>query len=230
MDLPLVSIIIAVKNGQKYLQSAIESVRRNKYKAREIIVVDGGSKDDSRVIAKSFEEITLIDQEGTGLYDAWNIGVRAANGELVGFLDSDDLWSPNKLDLQVGTMQAHPEIQYCIGRVKFFLEPGCSIPPGFKPKLLQNDHIGRIPGTLLARRILFDSIGIFDTRFVIAADVDWFARAKDDQVPMAILDKVLLYKRVHARNLSSNAALNSQELLEIFKKSVDRQRKGLEGS
>jgi glycosyltransferase involved in cell wall biosynthesis len=228
VKLPLVSVIIAVKNGEKYLQAAIESVRRNDYQAREIIVVDGGSKDDSRLIAKSFDEITLIDQEGNGLCDAWNVGVRAANGSLVAFLDSDDLWSSNKLRLQVRYMQEHPEIQYCVGRVKFFLELGCAIPPGFRSKLLEGDHVGRIPGTLLARRSLFDSIGTFDTSFIIAGDVDWFARAKDHQIPMAILDEVLLYKRVHTRNLSSNARLNSEELLGVFRISVDRQRRKTE--
>ena len=125
MDLPLVSIIIAVKNGEKYLQSAIESICGSHYKAREIIVIDGGSEDDSRSIAGSFEEVRTIQQQGKGLYDAWNAGLEAANGELVGFLDSDDLWSSNKLHLQVSHMREHPENQYCIGRVKFFLEPGC---------------------------------------------------------------------------------------------------------
>jgi GT2 family glycosyltransferase len=146
-------------------------------------------------------------------------------GELIAFLDSDDLWAPNKLHAQVAFMKDHPEIQYTIGRVKFFLEPGLSVPFGFKRQLLENDHVGRILGTLLARRSLFDSIGGFDTEFALASDVDWFTRAKDSQVPMAVLDDVFLLKRVHDHNLSSNARLNSQELLEIFKKSVDRQRR-----
>jgi glycosyltransferase involved in cell wall biosynthesis len=222
---PLVSIVIAVKNGGRFLRSALESVRNTGYEPREVIIVDGKSEDDTRSIAASFAEVRLIEQEDSGLSDAWNVGVGAAGGELIAFLDSDDLWAPNKLHAQVAFMKDHPEIQYTIGRVKFFLEPGFSVPLGFKRQLLEDDHVGRIPGTLLARRSLFDSIGGFDTEFALAGDVDWFARAKDNQVPMAVLDEVCLYKRVHDQNLSSNARLNSQELLEIFKKSVDRQRR-----
>jgi glycosyltransferase involved in cell wall biosynthesis len=226
MEQPLVSIIIAVKNGERYLRLAIESVRRTRYEPREIIVVDGKSEDDTRLIARSFAEVRLIAQEGRGLSDAWNVGVGAAMGNLIGFLDSDDLWAPNKLHVQVAFMQQHTEIQYTIGRVKFFLEPGFSIPRGFKRELLESDHVGRIPGTLLARKNVFESIGGFDTMLLLAGDVDWFVRAKDSKVPMAILDEVFLYKRVHDSNLSSNARLNSEELLRVFKNSVDRQRKG----
>lgn len=226
MKQPCVGVIIAVKNGERFLRSAIDSVCNTGYEPREIIVVDGKSKDDTPLIARSFAEVRLIEQEGRGLSDAWNVGVGAATGDLIAFLDSDDLWAPNKLYLQVAFMEEHPEIQYTIGRVKFFLEPGFSAPVGFKRQLLENDHVGRIPGTLLARRSLFDSIGGFDTALALAGDVDWFARAKDSQAPMAVLDEVFLYKRIHDHNLSSNARLNSQELLEIFKKSVDRQRKG----
>lgn len=226
MNPPLVSVIIAVKNGERYLRTAIESVRATGYERREIIVVDGKSIDNTPSIVRSFEEVRLIEQEGQGLCDAWNLGIAAAEGDLLAFLDSDDLWSKDKLNLQVTYMNEHPEIEYSIGRVEFFLEPGFSVPSGFRKELLGKDHIGRIPGTLLARRKLFDTVGMFNTEFVLAGDVDWFTRAKDREAPLAILDDILLYKRVHDRNLNnSDIRLNTAELLEIFKRSVSRQRK-----
>jgi glycosyltransferase involved in cell wall biosynthesis len=225
MSFPLVSIIITVKNGDRYLRSAIDSIRSTGYDPGEIIVVDGNSEDDTRLVARSVTEVRLIDREGGGLSHAWNVGIFAASGDLIAFLDSDDLWSRNKLPVQVAFMEEHAKTQYTIGRVKFFLEPGYSVPAGLKKALLENDHVGRIPGTLLGRRNLFDSIGGFETALALAGDVDWFARAKVSQVSMAVLNEVFLYKRVHDHNLSSNARLNSQELLEIFKKSVDRQRR-----
>ena len=89
--------------------------------------------------------------------------------------------------------------------------------------MLEQDHVGRIPGTLLARKQLFEVLGRFDATLALAWDVDWFARAKDSHVPMTVLDEVFLYKRVHDRDLSSNAGLKNQELLEILKRSVARQ-------
>jgi glycosyltransferase involved in cell wall biosynthesis len=225
MKQPLVSIIMAVKNGERFLRSAIESVLNTGYEPREIVVVDGKSEDATRLIARSFPEVRLIEQEGRGLSDAWNFGLGAVTGELIAFLDSDDLWAPDKLHVQVAFMEAHPEVQYTIGRVKFFLEPGFSTPPGFKKQLIESDHVGRIPGTLLARKSLFDRIGAFDPALVLAGDVDWFAHAKDSGAEMAVLGEVFLYKRVHDHNLSSNATLNSRELLEILKRSVARRRK-----
>lgn len=179
------------------------------------------------MIAKSFNEVRLVEQSGRGLSAAWNSGINQARGELIAFLDSDDFWSPNKLHLQVPLLRRHAEIQYAIGRVEFFLEPGCSIPVGFRSTLLEDDHVGQIPGTLIARRSLFESIGGFDPNLALAGDVDWFARAKDNQIPMVLLDEVVLYKRVHDRNLSSNARANTRELLEILRRSVGRQRESV---
>jgi glycosyltransferase involved in cell wall biosynthesis len=222
---PLVSVIVAVKNGERYLPAALESVRTQDYPSIELIVVDGKSIDRTADIARAFEGARYILQEQTGLADAWNIGIDAAQGMLVAFLDADDVWTPNKLRLQVNYLAQHPKLDYVIAYFRFFLESGTAIPPSFKRELLERDLIGRIPGTLLARKSLYERIGKFKTDLYIASDVDWFARAKDAQVVMAILPQVVLHKRVHSANLSSDAHSNNRELLKILYASVERQRK-----
>jgi glycosyltransferase involved in cell wall biosynthesis len=222
MGMPLVSVIIPVKNGERYVGSAIESVIRTNYSPMEIIVVDGNSVDGTADIIKAFKTVRHVYQKGRGLADAWNLGIAVAEGELVAFLDSDDLWTPEKLKLQVGYLVDDPSLQYVISRFKFFLEPGFAVPVGFKKELLEGDHLGRIPGTLLARRSLFDEVGVFNTDIAIAADVDWFVRAKDQGIPMGIVPEVLLHKRVHDANLSSNAEKNNQELLALLRQSISR--------
>ncbi|NJN81552.1 MAG: hypothetical protein HC802_04220 [Caldilineaceae bacterium] len=84
--------------------------------------------------------------------------------------------------------------------------------------------MGRVPGTLLARKSLFDRIGLFDTRYAIASDVDWFVRAKDHGAAMHTLPQLLLHKRVHSANLSSNAETNSRELLHLLHRSRHTRR------
>jgi glycosyltransferase involved in cell wall biosynthesis len=220
----LVSVIIAVKNGGRFLEAAIRSVLAQNYEPIEIIVVDGQSEDDTAEVAKSFGAVRYIYQPGDGVAQAYNIGVEASKGEFIGFLSHDDLWAIDKLSTQVGYLTAYPEVQYVAARVKFVLEPGSRVPPGFRKELLEGDHVGRIMETLVARRSLFATLGPFDEQLVTAEDVDWFARAQDYRIPTAVIPKVLLYKRIHDANLSLNTLTNNRNLLYALKRSLDRKR------
>jgi len=222
--LPRVSVVLPVKNGARYLAAALESVQEQSLKPEEILVVDGHSVDGSPEIARSFPNVRVLVQQNTGLAEAWNTGIKAARGDLIAFIESDDRWAPDKLQLQVECFTRRPAAQYVIGRVHFFLEDGHAVPRGFKQELLQGSHVGRIPGTLLVRRSLFRDVGVFDPALTIAADVDWFARCKDAGVSEAVLEEVLLYKRVHDRNLSSDAGKNTRELLKLLRTSIGRRR------
>jgi len=224
MGNPLVSVIIAVKNGERFLASAINSVLEEDYRPIEMIVVDGQSTDRTAQIAQSFAQVRYIQQVNKGVSDAYNVGIDAAKGELVAFLSHDDLWTPDKLSVQVNYLIDHPKIQYTIAKVKFFLEPGHSPPSGFRKELLENDHIGRIMETLVVRKSLFDVIGKFRTDLTTAEDVDWYARANDQGIPMAIVPQVLLLKRVHDTNLSLNTLENNRNLLKALRQSVKRKR------
>jgi glycosyltransferase involved in cell wall biosynthesis len=165
-----------------------------------------------------------FNQTGEGLGAAWNQGIDLAQGQLIAFLDSDDLWSPQKLRLQVNNLQQQDQVDYLISHFRFFLEQGCLIPIGFKPQLLDQNQVGRIPGTLLVHREMFDKIGKFNANLKIASDVEWFSRCKNQKLISAILKEVVLFKRVHETNLSSQAQCNNQELLKILRASVVCQR------
>lgn len=91
MNRPLVSVIIPVYNGEHYLSFAIRSVLQQDYYPFEIIVVDDGSTDKSGNIARSFKEVHYIYQPNHGVAVARNVGVTAAQGEFIAFLDQDDL-------------------------------------------------------------------------------------------------------------------------------------------
>lgn len=224
MGEPLVSVILPVRNGECFLSSAIESILVQTYRPIEILVIDGDSTDRTSEIAQSFEAVRYFRQRVPGIGAAYNEGIASSQGEFIGFLAYDDLWMPDKLRVQVDYLKNHPEVQCVFSRVKFFLEPGSQLPSGFRPELLVGDHIGRIPETLLARRVVFDQIGGFDANFHIASDVDWCTRLSDSGLPITILPDVLLHKRVHEANTSSDVLRNNQDLLRIFKLSVDRKR------
>ena len=224
MNHPLVSVIIVVKNGERYLARAIESILSQTYDHYEIIVVDGQSTDNTEKIAKSYTKVRYLLQTDKGIANAYNIGIEAAKGELIAFLSHDDTWTSNKLSTQVNYLISHPEIEYTVAKVKFILEEGHTIPPGFRPELLEGEHTGFIMETLVARKTLFEAIGKLNPEYTVAEDVDWFSRAKDHNVPVAVMPEVLLYKHIHNTNLSLNSSVNNQNLLKILRNSIERRR------
>lgn len=225
LDRPLVSVIIPVRNAQRFLPQALADVAAQTYDNHEILVVDGRSTDRTVEIAGAFRGVRLLDQPGDGFADAWNIGIGAARGELIAFLDSDDRWVPDKLEAQVELLRSDPGVAYVVTHMRFFLEPGKEPPPGFRPELLDTDHVANMPSALLVRRSVFDQIGLFPTDYEIANDIEWFARLKDSGLGRAVIPEVMVHKRVHDTNVSYFAAQNlSSELLRLLRQSVARQR------
>ncbi len=221
---PRVSVVMATLNAARFLATALESIRAQTFDDVEIVVVDGGSTDGSVAIAAEYGA-RVIPQEGEGIFVAWNEGVAAARGELIGFLDSDDRWELGKLASQVALLDERPELDYVIGRVRFFLEPGMPYPPGFREELMGSDHVAPMPGVLLARRRVFEAVGPFRTEYVIASDVDWFARLNDAGLQRAIADGALIHKRLHDSNLSHfQAETMNDEFLTLLRRSIARRR------
>lgn len=219
-----VSVVLIVRNGARFLEQALASIRAQSNPGDEVLVVDGGSTDATVAIARAWKEVTLVPQRGIGIAAAYNTGIAAARGAFLAFLSHDDLWLPEKLAVQLQCLRERPEVQYTVARMRYFLEPGCGLPRGFRRELLDRPLPARIMETLVARRELFETVGGFDPRLSIANDVDWFARVQDAGVRGVALPDVLLLKRVHGTNASSDAARNTPELLTVLRRSVARRR------
>lgn len=222
--LPLVSIVIPVYNGERYLGEAIESVLAQTYRPVEVIVIDDGSTDSGAGIARSYKEVRYIYQTNQGTGMARNVGIAAARGDFIAFLDHDDLWTPNKLSVQVDYLRRHPHVGCVIARMRNFLEPGTPRPTWIRKDLLLTDYTGFLLGTLVARKTVFEQIGDFNTSYRHSNDSDWFFRANDAGIPMAILPEVLLYRRIHGSNLSYDTQTMMSERMRVLKASIDRKR------
>ncbi len=157
---------------------------------------------------------------------ARNAGLAHARGELIAFLDSDDRWTPDKLSVQVKYLREHPEVRFVMSMMRYFLEPGCAVPPAFRRELLDGDRVSWLLGAFVGWRSVFDSCGGFRTELGTAEDVEWFTRVKDQGVPFGVVERVLLHSRVHDANtsLTTPAARVKEDLLAALKRSIDRKR------
>jgi glycosyltransferase involved in cell wall biosynthesis len=225
--MPAVSVIIAVKNAEKYLRECLDSVSGQTFDSYEILVIDGRSTDGTEAIARSYNRVTFFQQDGVGFADAWNCGLRKARGEFMTFIDSDDIWTPHKLERQVALLRNDPRLEGVIGKVRFVPEPGKNPPRGFHERVFARDHTAYMPGVLMARRRLFDYLGDWGEGWVVANDIDWFLKLKDSGLPIGIVEEVLLQKRIHNTNFSSIMAANSiypREILRLLRSSILRKR------
>ena len=221
----MISVILPVKDVERFLPEAIESILEQTPPPDELIVIDGASTDRSAEIAASYQGVTVIQQTGDGLAQAWNQGVEASSGDLIAFLDGDDYWLPGKHEAQVRLLEERPDLAWVIGKARFELLPGADPPPGFKRDLLDRDHTAPMPGTVLLRREIFDRIGYFDEGYQLAMDVDWFARVKDAGYELATVDRTVLVKRFHPFNLShSRPEVYEREMVRALRDSARRQQ------
>lgn len=221
MSKPLVSAVVPVYNGETYIAEALQSILAQQYRPLEIIAVDDGSTDGSAAIVRSFPEVRYIGGSNRGVAQARNTGIAEARGEFIAFLDQDDRWAQDKLTRQIGYMLQHEELGYTVGMQSLYLEAGVERPAWLKPELLHGPQHGYLPGTFVARRWAFDRIGVFDPAFAMGSDSDWFFRARDAGLLMAVIPELLLYRRIHAGNQSHDIG-NVLEMFQFIRLSLRR--------
>lgn len=212
----LISVILPVYNGEKFLRNALESIEIQKYPALEIIVVDDGSTDSTPAIIKSLgEEVVSIRQENQGPGIARNVGIQAATAPILAFLDADDLWTPGRLFPMIKILDENPEVDIVRGQMQIVYFDGKHDVPNFYPFLI---------GSALYRREVFEKIGGYDPQLRFGEDVDWFVRARESGLNMQEYEEVvLLYKR-HPGNMTRKKTLGELGLMKVIKKKLNRAR------
>jgi glycosyltransferase involved in cell wall biosynthesis len=223
MNDTLISVIIPVFNGEEFIQEAIESIFSQKYHPIEIIIIDDGSKDSTKKIVSQFPEIQYHYQTNQGPAKARNVGLSFAGGSLIAFLDADDYWSDQKLDIQFNLMKNNPSVDIVLGHVQFIC-----------PVQKQKDNYKYVPylqpwmapslGNALIKRSVFDLIGNLDEEQFYCDDIDWFKRVREKNLTILEHNDVTYYYRRHENNITNNDQLGKQFLLQAVKKSLDRKR------
>lgn len=218
-----VTVVMVVRNGADLLGEAIASVHAQSTPVAEIIVVDGASTDATVALAQA-GGARVVQQRGDTIADAYNTGIDLASSSHVAFLSHDDLWAPRKVELQLAALARDPAAAAAIGLAEFVLADGKTAPPGFRHELLAAPRPARVMETLLAPRATFDAVGPLRPEFSPADDSDWFARFGDLGLQLAIVDEVILTKRITATSTAHNAAETGANLVRALRQSIERKR------
>src|SRR5258706_4698570 len=220
--MPRVSVVVTTYNQRAYVAAAIESALGQTFADREVIVVDDGSTDGTDAIVVSFgTRVRLIGQENQGVAGSRNTGVLSARGELVAFLDGDDLWEPDKLGIQVEAARCYPQAglvavdgvlfeddgsilgpTLLADTIRELLGPDVTLVPHERcyGQLLYQNIISTM-SQVMVRRTVLDQVGPSDRRFSLSSDGDLYLRiaAAHD---FAFVPRRLVRWRYHARSAS----------------------------
>ncbi len=220
----LVSAVLPVFNGERFVAAAIDSILAQNYAPIEIIIVDDGSTDGSVDVVARFPEARLIKQKNSGAAAARNTGVRESRGDFIAFLDHDDCWEPEKTRLQVEHLEKHPDVGFVLGAQKIFLEPGTDPPSWLTDARMNEKSVCAGTGTMMARRELFSKVGPFDSAYINGEDTDWFVRAIEAGFNFDFVEDAVILRRFHGENATYNTAEMRRSLLKIMHASVRRKR------
>ena len=227
MKSSLVSCIVPVFNGERYIAESLQSILDQTYRPLEIIVADDGSTDStSAVVATYGTRVRYLRQSNSGPAAARNLGVSVAKGDFIAFLDADDLWHPEKLECQIARFQARPELDYCVTHCQNFWIPELKEEAQrYQDHRISRPMPGYVTATLVARRSAFDRVGLFNPALGHGDSTEWFLRAAEHRAVLELLPDVLMYRRLHPTNRSRLLASASRDqFLEILKASLDRRR------
>jgi glycosyltransferase involved in cell wall biosynthesis len=228
MTQALISCIVPVYNGSRYLGETLDSIAAQTYKQVEVIVIDDGSTDLSAEIARQHSTSARVySQANAGPAAARNTGISHANGEFLAFLDADDIWHSEKLQRQMNRLVEQRELGFCVTHVENFWIPELRAEQErFEGSRMTEPLPGYSGSTLLVRSDAFNVVGKFCESMSHTSEPDWFLRAGKVGVLGELLSDVLVRRRIHHTNRSRLRSANStEEYLRFIKARLDQKRK-----
>jgi glycosyltransferase involved in cell wall biosynthesis len=226
--LPKLTIVTPSWNGERFIREAVESITQQRYPDLEHIVFDARSTDNTLALLAQFPNVMVHSEPDRGIYDALNKGVAQAHGEIIGFLNTDDLY-PEGVLVEIGSMFAQdPDLDVVVGHSCLFETDD----QGRRRVLFVRAHVNQnglwlpelafgVPGFngCFFRRRVFDKLGNLSIRYRITGDREFLMRLSIAGVKAARIDKPAILYRAHAGSLSMNP--EKSNLLRIGREYVD---------
>jgi glycosyltransferase involved in cell wall biosynthesis len=217
---PFISVVIPVRNGVAFVASAMDSILAQEYRNLEVLLIDDGSTDGlAQRLQQCPEFVRYIRQDQQGQAAARNRGIRNSQGELIAFLDIDDLWTNRHLRTLVRSLDENPEAGIAQGLMRqFWIAPG--------GRYYSTDpYRGPYLGSCLFRRTVFDQFGFFDESMPYGEDTDLFFRCWENDVVKTHVQEVSLLYRRHPQNTSHGH--NRAAHLQVIKRRIERIKAGV---
>lgn len=231
-DTPVVSVLIPVYKGERFVARAIRSILEQSLLQTEVIIVNDGSPDASFEAIKPYlcdSRLKYLEQENAGVAAARNSALRVATGKYIGLCDQDDEWLPHKAEVQVAYLEAHPDFAMVHGDVNYIDESGNLLPhDAYFPSAVSGDCFPRMfmgnpvmAVAALFRRSVIDEVGGFDPEIKYADDYDlWLRIAVNHKI--GFIDEPLARYRLHENNNSHDQIAIREFTLQVLRK-IERQ-------
>jgi len=215
---PTISVIIPAYNAANFISQTIESVLKQTFTDFELLVIDDGSTDDTLAVANQYalgdRRIQVLSQTNRGVSATRNHGVQIAKGNIIAFLDADDLWFPDKLAIHIQHFHTNPNLAVSFSRVEFINfqgEPTGQLSTSRLTGLKAEDFLYENPTTtvsnIMARAQVFAEVGGFAEDMSYSEDLEWLFRVlcqSDHHWQIEGINRVLLYYRASPSGLSAS--------------------------
>jgi glycosyltransferase involved in cell wall biosynthesis len=191
-----------VRDGGTYLAEAIDSILAQTVVPDEIVVVDDGSTDDTPAILRRYgDPVRIVHQPPLGNASALNTGVTTTTGDVLGFLDSDDLWTPDAVEVRLARLTRSDAPDAVFGRMVQFVSPELGAEAVNSYRFDPGPTNADLFQNMLIRRDPFVAVGTLDASLPSAANIDWMSRARLAGLRAVQIDDVVARRRLHRSNM-----------------------------
>jgi glycosyltransferase involved in cell wall biosynthesis len=226
--MPQISVIIPAYNVERTVLETIQSVQQQTFQDFEIIVINDGSTDNTLEVVQRLEDnrIKIFSYTNGGLPTARNRGITHAQGEFISFIDADDLWTPDKLELQLKALQEYPSAGVAYSWFVCMVEESQStsfvesVPVQFVgnvyPQLLLGNFVGN-GSNILVRRAAIEIVGEFDPTLKSCEDWDYYLRLAADWTFALVPQYQIIYRKA-AESMTSKVKVMEEQGLRVIER------------